>query len=266
MAMKKVLLCPPTFYDIEYEINPWMHVENKVNQGKVKEEYEQLKQVYKDLHVEVLEISPAQGLPDMIYAANIGFPIGKSFIKANFRYPQRRKEAELAAAYFRKLGFEILTLPPNVFFEGQGDLLTVSGKYFFGWGKRSTKDGRDFISQMLGSKCMDFELLDPYFYHLDMSFAPLDSKTAVINPRSFTKEGLLRLKSEFPRIIETSKEDNKIIACNLLVIGKNVVIGKGISDQLRKDFDRYGFSVREVPTEEYRKGGGSVKCVTLEFF
>jgi N-dimethylarginine dimethylaminohydrolase len=27
--MKKILMCPPTAYDIEYEINPWMHMDNQ---------------------------------------------------------------------------------------------------------------------------------------------------------------------------------------------------------------------------------------------
>ncbi len=73
--MKKVLLCPPDFYDIEYEINPWMHVENKVDKRKVFEEYKNLKKIYQSLGLEVLGIPPVKGLPDMVYAANIGFPL-----------------------------------------------------------------------------------------------------------------------------------------------------------------------------------------------
>lgn len=266
LIMKKVLLCPPTHYDIEYEINPWMHVDNKVDQFRVKDEYEQLKQAFKDLGAEVLEIQQEEGLPDMVYIANVGFPIGNSFIKANFRFPQRKKEADFAAAYFEKMGFEILTLPPNVFFEGQGDFLTVSGKYFFGFGKRSTRDAKDFLSQIVKAECLDFELVDPYYYHLDMSLAPLDAKTVVVNERGFQKEALLRLRSIFPNVITTNEQDNKIIACNLVVVGKTVVVGRGVSREFKKSLSSFGFDFREVPMEEYRKGGGSVKCLTMEFF
>ena len=56
--MKKILLCPPTFYDIEYEINPWMHLENKVDKEKVTEEYRQLWAAYESFGAKVLELNP----------------------------------------------------------------------------------------------------------------------------------------------------------------------------------------------------------------
>lgn len=264
--MKKVLLCPPTFYDIEYEINPWMHIQNKVNKDKVLEEYKALKNAYKSLGVKVLEIEPVKGLPDMVYAANIGFPLGNKFVVSNFRYEQRRKESTYARKYFEDLGFEIITLPKDIYFEGQGDLLTIGGKFFLGWGKRSSRQVKDILNKKLGIECIDFELRDPYFYHLDMSLGSLDAKTALINPYSFTKEGLAKLKNEFPNIIETTKDDNKFMVCNLVTIGKTVVVAKGISDKLKSEVERYGFKVLAIPMDEFRKGGGSIKCLTLEFY
>ena len=266
MAMKKVLLCPPIFYGIEYEINPWMHIENKVNKEKALEEYRALKNTYKSLGVEVLEIEPVKGLPDMVYAANIGFPLGNRFVVSNFRYRQRRGESEFAKKFFEKLGFEIIELPQNLFFEGQGDLLTIGGKYFMGWGKRSSRDAINFLSKRLGMEIVDLELRDPYFYHLDMSLGPLDKDTALINPRSFTKDGLVKLKKEFLNIIETSENDNKFMVCNLVTINKTVVIAEGISNKLKNDIMEHRLNVIEIPMDEFRKGGGSIKCLTLEFF
>jgi N-dimethylarginine dimethylaminohydrolase len=264
--MKKILLCPPTYYDIEYEINPWMRLENKVDRQKVKEEYGELKSVYKSLGAEVLEINPVKGLPDMVYAANLGFPLGSKFALSNFRYLQRRREADYARIFFEKLGFEIVTLPDGVYFEGQGDLLTAGGKYFLGWGKRSSREAKEILSKKLGIEFVDFELKDPYFYHLDMSLGPLDNETVLMKPESFTKEGVAKIKAEFENVIETTEEDNKFMACNLVVINKTVVIGQGISDSLKKNIEKYGFTVKEVPMDEYRKGGGSIKCLTLEFY
>ena len=264
--MKTVLLCPPTFYDIEYEINPWMHVENKVDKRKVFEEYKNLKKIYQSLGLEVLEIEPVKGLPDMVYAANIGFPLGNKFVVSNFRFEQRRKEADFAKKYFENLGFEIITLPQDIYFEGQGDLLTIGGKFFLGWGKRSSRQAKNILNKKLGIECIDFELKDPYFYHLDMSLGPLDKDTVLINPRSFTTEGLVKIKNEFPNIIKTSEEDNEFMACNLVVGGKTVVMAKGISAKLKSEINKYGFDVCEIPMDEFRKGGGSIKCLTLEFY
>ncbi len=264
--MKKVLLCQPTFYDIEYEINPWMHVENKVDKNKVLEEYKQLKDAYQSLGVKVLEIEPIKGLPDMIYAANIGFAKDNLFIKSNFKFPQRRKESIYSKIFFQNLNYKVAELPENIYFEGQGDLLYCNGKYFMGYGKRSSIEAKKYLEDFLKTEITEFKLSDPYFYHLDMSFAPLDDSTVLINKNSFDKEGLEKIYQCYNNVITSSDSDNKIFACNLVVAGKNIVIGKGISAMLRINLNKLGFEIYEIPMNEYRKGGGSVKCLTLEFF
>lgn len=137
---------------------------------------------------------------------------------------------------------------------------------FLGFGKRSDKKSKKYLEDILGKPITDFELINPYYYHLDTCFLPLNPETVAINPKSFTKEGLEILQKEFRNIIEVSEKDNNLIACNAVVIGKTIVIGKGISDSLKEKFSASGFSTKEVEMDEYRKGGGSVKCLTLEFY
>lgn len=264
--VKKILLCPPSYYDIEYEINPWMHISNKVDRKKVKEEFEELKNAYKSLNVEILEIPQEKGLPDMVYSANYGFPFKNIFIKSNFKFNQRKPEADLSKLFLEKLGFEIKELPENINWEGQGDLLTTGVKYFLGWGNRSDKESKKYLEKILGQSIIDFEMINPYYYHLDTCFLPLNQETVAINPKSFTSNGLAVLKNEFKNVIEVSEQDNNLIACNAVVVGKAVVIGKGISDSFKEQLSLYGFLVQEVEMGEYRKGGGSVKCLTLEFY
>lgn len=263
---KEVLLCPPTQYDVVYQINPWMDTTNKVNPDKAMEQYNNLKQTYLDLGVTVNEISQQEGLPDMVYAANFGFPQDNIFVKANFMHDERKGEAELAKNYFAEKGFTVKELPENVIWEGQGDLLAVGDKYFLGWGKRSDKEAKDYLSEFLGHEMIDIKLTDPYYYHLDTCFTPLDAQTAAVNPRSFEEEGLATIKKHFPNIIEVGEEDNNLLACNAVIVDKTVVVGQGISQKLKDDYAKYGFTAREVPTSEYLKGGGSVKCLTLEYY
>jgi N-dimethylarginine dimethylaminohydrolase len=264
--MKKILLCPPAFYDIEYIINPWMKVENKVNKEVVLKEYESLKNKYKSLGLDVLEIEPVSGLPDMVYAANFGFVKDNIFVKSNFKYPQRQEESIYSKKFFEKLGFKVAEMPEEITFEGQGDLLYSKGRYFMGYGKRSCLKAKKYIENFLQGEVFELKLSDPYFYHCDMSFAPLDEKTVVINRNSFDREGLEKIYKNFPNVITTSTLDNKIFCCNLVMAGKNIVVGKGISQKLKNDFAKYGFVTHEIEMSEYRKGGGSVKCLTLEFF
>lgn len=264
--MKRVLMCPPDYFSIRYEINPWMHIENSVDPQKAREEFLTLKNVYQSLEVDVLEINQDKDLPDMVYTANFGFPKNNFFIKSNFKFKQRKKESNLCKSFFEKLGFKIHELPEDINFEGQGDLLTNGKNYFFGWGKRSDYSAKKYLSNFLESEIIDFKLINPYYYHLDTCFAPLDKKTAVINPTAFEKKDLDKINKLFPNVIFADPNDNKIFACNLVVVGKIIVIEKGVSNKLKKDFNKYGYSTVEVPTYEFIKGGGSVKCLTLEFY
>lgn len=264
--MKKILLCPPTYYDIEYEINPWMDITRKANKEKVWQEYESLKAKYIELGIEFMEIEGQPGLPDMVYAANYGFAEGNKFIKANFMYPERRKEADFAETYLAKMGYEILTVPDEIYFEGQGDLLKTSDTYFFGWGKRSNPTAKSYLEQFLGKPVVDFELINPYYYHLDTCFAPLTDDIVIINQRSFKPEGLAKVHEHFSTVIETSEQDNNVLCCNLVTFGKNIILGKGVTPAFIEQLGSIGYTVHEIDTTEYLKGGGSVKCLSLELF
>ena len=261
-----VLLCPPTYYQIEYEINPWMDVKRRVNKPRAEEQYENLKEIYRKIGLKVEEIKPEAGFPDMVYAANHGFVIDDIFIKANFRYKQRRKEADFAEKYFRKKKFKVKKIPANISFEGQGDMFYRDGKFFCGYGKRTDREAIPFLEKIIGDEVISIAVNDPYYYHLDTCFAPLGNKKVVINPRSFSKEDVKKIKKNFKKVIETDIEDNRLMCCNLVAADGAGVIGKGISKNLKKEINSAGFEVKEAAMDEFLKGGGSVKCLTLEYF
>jgi len=262
--MKTIIVCPPVYYRIEYSINPWMDVKSKVNKTKVFKEYHNLIELYKKLGGKVVEIVPENGLPDMVYTANAGYAERKTFIKANFKFSQRKKEADIVEDFFKnKLGFKTYQLPKNIFFEGTGDLFKINGRYFFGWGPRSDKKAKKHLEKILNKPIIDLELVNPYFYHLDTCFGPLSKDIVLINPKVFTKSGLEKIKKYFKKVIQVSENDNQKLACNLIVIDNNVIISQGISLKLANEMSNNGFNVYEMDMSEYLKGGGSVKCVSL---
>lgn len=264
--MKRILLCPPDFYDIEYEINPWMHKDNDVVSSKAHEEYEQIKKIFLELGAEIHEIKQVKGLPDMVYTANCGEVVGNTFIVAKFRYKERQGESAAFQEYFEKeFGFKTVALPEGVYFEGQGDLLNDGTRYFFGWGKRSSREAKEHLETRLNAPVFAFETINPYYYHLDTCFAPLSEEIVMINQRSFNPEDLALIHTLFPTVIETSEEDNKVLACNLVHIGKNIVVNDNITDALKRTLKSHGYTVHGVETAEYIKGGGSAKCISFEF-
>lgn len=265
MQKRRILVCPPSYYKIAYSINPWMNTEVKIQKSKVKSTYQKLKVLYEKLGAEVLEIKPDPDLPDMVYSANYGFIRGNTFFPSNFKYEERRREAKQAKKYFKDLGFKINEIPKNIFFEGQPDLVLNHTAYFLGWGPRTNMAAKKYFEKILDKPIIDLELIDPYFFHLDNSFMMLDDYTVVYNPKAFSKKALQNIKRHFRHRIKVSEADNQLLACNMVVLGKNIVTNKGISRKLKKQIQDLGYKIYEVDMSEYLKGGGSVKCVTFVF-
>lgn len=259
----EILVCASDYFRIEYEINPWMNVHNNADKSEVLIQYRKLLDTLSRAGVKFHGIAPDPKFPDMVYTANYGFIQGRKFIKANFKYEQRRGEAALAAKYFKHLGYKVFVLPENIYFEGEGDLLYTGKAYFLGWGKRTMKEAVPYLKDILHEEVIDLELVDPYYYHLDTCFAPLNENTVVINPNSFTPRGIEKIRNHFTNVILTSEQDNKVLACNMVVSGKNIVVCEGVSSEFKTNLATFGYTVFETPMSQYIKGGGSVKCCSL---
>lgn len=78
----------------------------------------------------------------------------------------------------------------------------------------------------------------------------------VINPASFSKKDIEKIKKNFKRVIETDAKDNNLMRCNLVSVDGAVVIGRGVSRDLQKAIKDEGWKVREVEMDEFLKGGG----------
>ncbi len=263
---KRVVMCSPDYFDVVYSINPWMKLDDKVDTNLAKKQHQALKELYLKLGVEVWDLPPKEGLPDMVFSANPGTPDGNNFVVSHFKHDERKLEAAAAEAFFREKGFDIHPLPERVYFEGQGDLIVVGKKYFMGYGKRSSLESVQMVSEAIGKPITPLKMHDPYLYHLDICLGPLNEEVAVINPHSFTPEDLKVVKKSFSKIIETNEQDNSVMACNLVVIDKHVVISQGISPTLHHAIEKEGFEVHEMNTSEFLKAGGGVKCMTMELW
>mgnify|MGYP003337226491 FL=1 len=71
--MKNILMCEPRYFDVSYDINPWM----TNNKGLVDKELaeHQWQELYNSLGgvTNIKLIPPYNGLPDMVFTANAGF-------------------------------------------------------------------------------------------------------------------------------------------------------------------------------------------------
>src|SRR5437870_5212213 len=102
---KHVLMCRPDYFDIEYEINPWMDTANKVDHLLTEQQWFQIHEIYRSLGWAVEEIPPVPKLPDMVFTANGGLVIDGKVMLPRFRNPERQPETPKFEAWFTDYGF-----------------------------------------------------------------------------------------------------------------------------------------------------------------
>ena len=260
----RLLMCPPLYYGIEYEINPWMSRSRQSNRELAQEQWRKLYRLLQDqLNVEVPLVEPQKGLPDMVFTANGGLAFGNKFVVSRFRHEVRRGEAPYFDNWFRVRGCEIYELQEEEYFEGEGDMLMCGDLLFAGYHIRSDISSHQKVADIIGREVLSLELTNEWFYHLDTCFCPLSKDIALFYPPAFDAYALKVLEHQIGTLIEVSEDEAKRFACNTIVIGKNVVMNDGCPEARRK-LEFLGFSVFETPLSEFIKAGGSAKCLVLK--
>lgn len=256
-------MTPPTFFAVEYAINPWMDTDTPVDVALAHAQWEALRATYLRLGHRVELVEPVRGLPDMVYAANGGLVARGVAIVANFRFAQRAGESRAYADWMSSLGYRPLST--RYVNEGQGDLLLVGETVLAGYGFRTDRRAHAEVSAALRLPVVSLELVDPRFYHLDTALAVLDDRTIAFYPPAFSPAAQAQLQALFPDAIVVGSADAFVLGLNVVSDGLHVVLpaaATGFAAQLRAA----GFRPVGVDLSELLKGGGSVKCCTLEVF
>lgn len=258
----QILMCPPDYYGIEYEINPWMSRQKQADAAQAARQWTRLRSLLEDSGARTLLLEPVRGLPDLVFTANAALIFRDSAVLARFRYPQRQAEEPVDEVWLTQAGFTVHKLPDNVFFEGAGDALFCGDTLFAGYRIRSDVRGHQQIGEMFSCRVIPLELIDPYYYHLDTCFCPLAPGRAIYFPAAFDDYGRQALAASVDELIAVDDEEARRFACNAVVVGRTVVTNSGCPRLHAALIDR-GFSPRETPLDEFVKAGGSAKCLTL---
>jgi len=270
----QVLMVKPTYFDVEYVINP--HMANQIGQVdtiQAENEWEHLRDGFKELGFKVNVLDGVKGYPDMVFCANQSLPYldadGNRQVLMSIMHSDHRKgEVEHIEKFYKKEGYEIHHPDPKKIdaFEGMGDALwhTKRGLIWGAYGFRSSLEVYEQISELFDVPVIALELQNEKFYHLDTCMCILNEKSVLIFSDAFSEEGIELIKSMFDTVIEaTSYEAEKLFAVNAVCPdGKNVMIQQGCTDVNQKLRDA-GFYVHEYSTYEFLKSGGSVFCMKM---
>jgi N-dimethylarginine dimethylaminohydrolase len=262
MRQPQILMCPPDYYGIEYEINPWMKRERGSTPERARAQWQRLYETLVSLGVRVELMTPQHGLPDLVFTANAGMVYGKRFFSSRFRHEVRARETPYFDAWFAAHGFAVEHLPDAVFFEGAGDALFCGPTLFAGYRIRSDVRGHHHLGALLGIQVLAMELINPYFYHLDTCFCPLAPGEAIWYPGAFDVYGRRVIEAHIPKLLAAGEADANRFACNAVVVGKTVVVNAGC-ERLAEGLRAWGYAPVAVDLGEFIKSGGSAKCLTL---
>jgi N-dimethylarginine dimethylaminohydrolase len=260
--MRRLLLCPPDHYGIEYEINPWMSRACGADVEATKRQWKELFEKLSSLDCQIELITPQPKLPDMVFTANAGLTVGKKFIPSNFRHEERAGEAPHFARWMKEHGYDVMWLPENLYFEGEGDALFVGDALFCGYKFRSDINSHRAVADILGCLVISVELADPRFYHLDTCFSPLPDGGAAWFPAAFDEYGQRAIREHVRDLIDVVEEEAAHFSCNAVVLERDIVLPEGAPKLMKALRDR-GFNCHPLPMTEFLKAGGACKCLTM---
>jgi N-dimethylarginine dimethylaminohydrolase len=257
-------MCRPTFYGIEYEINPWMDVRRQSSRFMALKQWKALRRVLaEEIGAEVVTIRAKAELPDMCFTANAGLVHDGIFIAGRFRHSERTGEETHFARWFRERDYRIVHLPESYRFEGAGDALFVGDHLFTGYYFRSDIQTHAYIGRELGVKALSLALTDRRFYHLDTCLAPIGPSAAIYYPGAFDRYSLKVLRENIDDLLPVRAEEAYHLACNVVAVGKKAVISKDCPC-LAGDLEKRGFTVYPLDLSEFIKAGGAARCLTLQ--
>ncbi|MBP89463.1 MAG: amidinotransferase [Planctomycetaceae bacterium] len=258
----RILMCPPDYYGVHYEINVWMDTRRQSDHPTAVQQWSDLQDLLTAAGAKIELLDPVDGLPDLVFTANAALIYERRALLSRFRHEQRKGEEQYDAEWLRKEGFTVGLLPDGHFFEGAGDALFCGDTLFAGYRMRSDAPSHQLVGELLGHRVIPLELVDPYYYHLDTCFCPLAHGIAAYFPGAFDDYGLQALAEHLETLIEVDEEEAKSFACNAVVVGSTVTTNMGcphFHDALRQ----HGFRPQATPLSEFVKAGGSAKCLTL---
>jgi len=257
-----ILMCPPDYFGIEYEINPWMSRQRQADHEIGVRQWHGLVALLQATGSKISYLEPRRRLPDLVFTANAAIVGEKVTVLSRFRHPERQGEEPFHREWFVEHGHDVHELESKASFEGAGDALFCGDTLFAGYRIRSEIQAYEEIGDVLGCPVVPLELTNPRYYHLDTCFCPLAPGMAIYYPEAFDEYGRRALAEWIEDLIPVSAAEAPHFACNAVVVGRTVVTGVGcpaLHAQLR---DR-GFTPFETPLDEFIKAGGSAKCLTL---
>ena len=248
-----------------------MSDKSSVDHDKAQRQWQALNSALDHAGCQIETIAPVPGLEDMVFAANqvfVGFHagVGKFIVPSRMVHASRQREVPFYVDWYRQRGFKIIELDLGAdHLEGHGDLLWHPdwSRIYAGYGFRSTQPGvekfRDAMSK-LEIPVVPLRLVDPYCYHLDTCFCPLNNESVLVFPAAYAPESLATLRQFWQRVHElTTSEAHRFMGNGIVANGSYLT--PYLTPHLEAILSQEAVAPVIVGTSEFEKAGGSLFCM-----
>ena len=276
MQLKQIVMTSPIHFNVNYDINPWMMGNsNNIDRNLAVQQWNNLRNALISAGADIFVISaPPKNCPDAVFSANAGIALNEYFLPSLFKFEERQVEEPYFINWFLERGYNIplsySNLPRNEFsFEGAGDALLDKNLnvLWYGYGFRSSLNFKPQLEEFYNQFNITvhaLKLVDSRWYHIDTAFCPLDNGMLLWYPDAFDMESRYMIKGAYgEKAISVSTEDALGFACNAVSVG-DTLITPIISDKLKQKLENKNIKNIQVDLSEFKKSGGSAKCLTLE--
>ena len=114
----------------------------------------------------------------------------------------------------------------------------------------------------MGVPVRPVELSDARFYHLDLTFCPLDDRRAIVAPEAWDRYGQRVMADMVPEPLVLDPTETAAFCANSVVVGTTVVM-PACPPRVGRQLEAWGFDVAVAPVDEFQKAGGGCRCLTL---
>lgn len=212
---------------------------------------------------------------DQLTPRDIGVTIGGRFLLCNMARRSRRYEVAGIFPYIMdRVGAEpnlIIPDDPAALMEG-GDLMVDKGRLLVGISQRTNMKGLGFLQETFGH---ELEVVPVYcrslaegenVLHLDCTFNPIGEQHCLIYPDGF-REVPEAIEKDY-QWIEVNKEEQAVLATNVLSLSPQVVISRAhpLCERVNQEMEQIGLKVIRLPFDGAPATGGSFRCCSLPLY
>jgi N-dimethylarginine dimethylaminohydrolase len=281
-----VIMSNADYFSNDQPINPY-YADELIDIEKAREEHAEIRRALEAASINIIQVDAPNDSQDGVYTANWALIKDKKAVLA--RLPDVRKSEEnWAEKVIQDQGIEVIHVPDNLRFSGQGDALPCGNYLFCGSKYRSDTEAQAFAAEMLGFTRIQLLTTpqkneygstiinqssgwpDSFYYDIDLALAiikgPSEDSLGTIAycPEAFTLESqqLLASLEGFDKIIVSETEARKSFACNLVSTSQSVIMS-AYAPELQSDLEARGLQIFTPEISELAKGGGYIRCTTL---